>query len=152
MDDIVMTPETLVLLADGRRARGLLEARRGAALAEAAAWAMEISDAERITPRDRPPRSFDRVGQGRHAMEAGADPHEDEERRFLLRVAQKLTAAAQAKAFDHLVIAAAPRALGILRAALPDKTRAMVQFEIAKDIVDEDAAAVAKRLADLRMP
>lgn len=149
---MIQDGRTLVLLADGRRARGYVEPRRGAKLAEAAEWALQISEEELIAPQDRAPRSFDRVGAGRHAMDGGAVPHEEEERRFLARVAQRLAAATQAKTFDHLVIAAPPRALGILREALPDKTRALIRFEIAKDIVDEDAGAVAKRLADLRIP
>ena len=47
------------LVADGRRARLLTEARRGAALEEA--WSIEISPDEMYDPQDRPPRGFDRV-------------------------------------------------------------------------------------------
>jgi protein required for attachment to host cells len=98
------------LVADGRRARLLTEARRGAALEEA--WSIEIGPDDLYDPQDRPPRSFDRVGAGRHAMDKGRDLHEAEEEKFLKRVADRVGEGERKKQFDHLVIAAPPRALG----------------------------------------
>src|SRR5262245_42774493 len=105
------------LVADGRRARLLTEARRGAALEEA--WSIEISADAMYDPRDRPPRGFDRVGSGRHAMDKGRNLHEAEEEKFLKRVADRVGDGEKHKQFVHLVIAAPPRALGLLRSLLP---------------------------------
>src|SRR5215470_3294630 len=106
---------TWILLADGRRARLLVEQHRGGELLEPSDWVMKISEDELYDLQDRPPRAFDRVGPGRHAMDRGFDPHEDEERKFLHRVASRLAEAARTGQFHHLVLAAPPRALGALR-------------------------------------
>ncbi|UPT63684.1 MAG: host attachment protein [Hyphomonadaceae bacterium JAD_PAG50586_4] len=96
-----------MLVADGRRARVLVEQRRGATLEEN--WSMEIGEEDLYDPQDRPPRSFDSVGPGRHGMER-RDLHEAEEENFLKRVADRIGEAEKQKAFDHLVIAAPARA------------------------------------------
>lgn len=140
---------TFILLADGRRARALVEERRGAQLNAPADWELEISEDDLYEPQDRPPRSFDRNGAGRHAMER-VDLHEAEEKKFLTRVAARVAQAAARKEFDHLVIAAPPRALGLLRDALPERVRALVALEAPKDLLAEDAARVRERLKDLR--
>jgi protein required for attachment to host cells len=127
----------------------MVEARRGAHLAEPGDWNMSIGADERYDIQDRPPRAHDRFGPGRHAMDQGQSLHEQEEERFLKRVAQRLEEAEARKEFDHLVIAAPPRALGILRAALAAPVKARIRAEADKDIVDEDAATLRARLTEL---
>ncbi|MFN3465453.1 MAG: host attachment protein [Terricaulis sp.] len=138
-----------MLVADGRRARVLVEQRRGATLEEPAEWVMEISQEDLYDPQDRPPRSFDRVGQGRHAMDGGRSLHEAEEEKFLKRVADRLGEAEKHRAFDHLVIAAPPRALGLLRNLLPPGAKARIRADLSKDLVDEPAAKLRERLTEL---
>ncbi len=135
------------LVADGRRARLLVEQRRGAALVEA--WKTEIGPDDLYDPQDRPPRSFDRVGAGRHAMDGGRNLHEVEEEKFLKRVADRISEGEKHKAFDHLVIAAPPRALGLLRGALPVGAQSRIRAEAAKDLVDEDVTKLRERLTEL---
>lgn len=138
-----------MLVADGRRARVLVEQRRGSTLEEPAEWVMEISQEDLYDPQDRPPRSFDRVGQGRHAMDGGRSLHEAEEEKFLKRVADRLGEAEKHRAFDHLVIAAPPRALGLLRNLLPPGAKARIRADLSKDLVDEPAAKLRERLTEL---
>ncbi|MGE0532219.1 MAG: host attachment protein [Hyphomonadaceae bacterium] len=138
-----------MLVADGRRARVLVEQRRGATLEEPAEWVMEISQEDLYDPQDRPPRSFDRVGQGRHAMDGGRSLHEAEEEKFLKRVADRLGEAEKHRAFDHLVIAAPPRALGLLRNLLPPGAKARIRADLSKDLVDEPATKLRERLTEL---
>lgn len=140
---------TWFLLADGRRAKVLVEPRRGAALQARDDLAMEISADEMYEPQDRPPRSFDRVGAGRHAMDKGRTLHEQEESNFLKKVAKRICEAAKHKEFEHLVIAAPPRALGILRSDLPDTVQQRIRAQTAKDLLDEEAPKLRERLADL---
>lgn len=140
---------TWFLLADGRRARMVVEARRGAHLAELDDWKMSIGAGELYDIQDRPPRAHDRFGPSRHAMDQGRNLHEQEEERFLHRVAQRLEVSEARMEFDHLVIAAPPRALGILRAALAAPVKARIRAETDKDIVDEAAAALRVRLTEL---
>ena len=47
-----------MLVADGRRARLLIERRRGATLEEPQDWNMEIGGDDLYEPQDRPPRAL----------------------------------------------------------------------------------------------
>lgn len=143
---------TWFLLADGRRAKLFVEPRRGADLQARQDWTLEISEDELYDPQDRPPRSFDRAGAGRHAMDKGRSLHEQEEENFLKRLAERVSAAAKQQNFDHLVLAAPPRALGALRRQLPDSVRARIRAETDKDILDEDSTRLRQRLEELLRP
>jgi len=146
--DMLQTGTAWMLVADGRRARVLVEQRRGAALEEPADWVMEIGPDELYDAQDRPPRSFDRVGAGRHAMDKGRSLHEQEEEKFLKRVADRLGEAEKHNAFDHLVIAAPPRALGLLRNLLPAGAKSRIVADISKDLLDEPAPKLRERLTE----
>ena len=135
------------LVADGRRAKVLIEPRRGADLQQS--WAMEIGEADLYDVQDRPPRSFDSVGARRHAMDGGRNLHEAEEEKFLKRVADRVTEAERRNDFDHLVVAAPPRALGLLRSLLSEAAQARVRAETPKDLLDEDAPQLRERLTEL---
>lgn len=137
------------LVADGRRARLLVEQRRGVALEEPAEWAMAIGPDELYEVQDRPPRSFDRVGAGRHAMDKGRSLHEQEEEKFLKRVADRVSDAERHNQFDHLVIAAPPRALGLLRTLLTPGAAARIRADLSKDLLDEPATKLRDRLTEL---
>lgn len=137
------------LLADGRRARLWEEPVRGADLIQHNDWTMEISEDDLYEPQDRPPRAHDSFGPHRHAMDGGRSLHEAEEEKFLKRVADRVSEAHKRGNFEHLVIAAPPRALGLLRNALPDAVKTKVKAETAKDLIDEDARALKTRLKDL---
>lgn len=138
---------TWLLVADGRRARVLIEQRRGAQLTED--WTLEIGPEELYNIQDRPPRSFDRVGAGRHAMDGGRNLHEAEEEKFLKRVANRVAQAHKRKLFAHLAIAAPPRALGLLRGYLPASVQASIRAELAKDLFNETAPVLRERLQEM---
>ena len=109
---------------------------------------MEIGDDDLYDAQDRPPRSFDSVGPGRHGMET-RDLHEAEEENFLKRVAERVGDAEKQKAFDHLVIAAPPRALGLLRNLLSRNAQSRIRAEAAKDLLDEETPKLRERLTEL---
>lgn len=135
------------LIADGRRARLLLETQRGADLQEV--WMMQLKEEDRRDPSDRPPRSYDRIGEHRHAMDAAPGPHEQEEQNFLRRVAERLNAAEQNGEFDHLAIAAPAHALGLLRAFLATRVTKRIRATATKDIVSEATPQLRSRLTDM---
>lgn len=146
---MILDGETWFLLADGRRARLLVQQRRGATLQARDDWTMEISEDELYEIQDRPPRSFDRVGAGRHAMDKGRNLHEVEEEKFLKRVALRIVEAQKQKQFHNLVIAAPPRALGTLRAELPAAVHAQIRAEAPKDFIGEAPDQLRDRLNEL---
>jgi protein required for attachment to host cells len=82
-------------------------------------------------------------------MDKGRSLHEQEEHNFLKRIASKITDAEKHNGFEHLVIAAPPRALGMLRELLPESVRNRIRAEASKDVVDESTSQLRERLTDL---
>lgn len=82
-------------------------------------------------------------------MDRDRNLHEAEEEKFLKRLADRVSEAQKRGSFEHLVIAAPPRALGFLRSVLPDAVKAKVRAETANDLVDEDGRALKVRLREL---
>ncbi len=95
---------------------------------------------------DAPGRSFQSVGTARSAMEQ-TDWHSQGERRFLEKLAARLDAAVQAGETKSLVIAAPPRALGVLRQAYTHGVRSALVAEIDKDLVKMPLHEIEKHLA-----
>ena len=95
---------------------------------------------------DQPGRSINSVGSARSAMEQ-TDFHDQDERRFLEKLAARLDSAVQAGEAKSVVIAAPPRALGALRQAYTAKLRAAVAAEIDKDLVRMPLHEIEKHLA-----
>jgi protein required for attachment to host cells len=95
---------------------------------------------------DRPGRSFQSVGHARSAVEQ-TDWHEQEEQRFLVKLAARLDKAVQSGETKSLVLVAPPRAIGILRGALTQHVRKALRAEIEKDYVKMPVDEITRHLA-----
>ncbi len=131
-----MPKPTWVLIADGARARVLAQEKPFEQLRPA--FEQEEFTGSRAQTKDivsdRPGRSFDSGGQGRHAMEPPTDPQRYAKFAFARELAARLEEAAHAGRFARLVLVAAPKTLGDLRELLPDPVRTKVVAEIDKDL------------------
>ncbi|WP_290647907.1 host attachment protein [Aquisalimonas sp.] len=83
---------------------------------------------------DRPGRSFDTSGKGRHAMGKRHSPSEQEAIRFAHTVGDQLAKQHYEGAFERLVLTAPPHFLGLLRDALPAAVTESIVMEIDKDL------------------
>ncbi len=83
---------------------------------------------------DAPGRTFDRGGQGRHAMERPSDPQRNNQQMFAREIADYIDKAAGRSAFDRLIIVAAPQMLGELRQSLSNAAKTKVTGELPKDL------------------
>jgi protein required for attachment to host cells len=83
---------------------------------------------------DKPGRSFDSHGAGRHALGKEHDEAETVAQAFAHKLAAHLDNARANNAFDKLVLVAEPRFLGMLRAALSAPTAARVSADVEKDL------------------
>ncbi len=111
--------KTWILIADGARARILLNEGPGKGLKPALDHEFATVHAPtRELGSDRPGRVHDRFGPGRHAMEPPADWHEYEKQTFAAEIARLLEEEAQKGSFDRLVVVAPPKTLGELRRTL----------------------------------
>ena len=95
---------------------------------------------------DKPGRSISSVGSARSAMEQ-TDWHEQEEERFLGRLAERLDKAVLAGEVEDLILIAPPEAIGTLRKAISPHVREAIHAEIEKDYVKMPLHEIEKHLA-----
>lgn len=136
---------TWILIADGARARVLEHKGPGKGLNEVPNLTFaddHLRSGDIMT--DRPGRSFASSSQGRSAMQPPTDPADKRETDFVIGLAKMLDKKLQDKAFDRLIIAAAPRAMGDLRKALTPQLQAVVTAELDKDLTQIPNPDVAK--------
>ena len=93
-----------------------------------------------------PGRAFSSVGSGRSSV-TQTDWHDESERAFLERLAERLHAAVVAEQVKGLVVVAAPRALGVLRQAYSPHVKAVLRGEVHKDFVKLPVHEIEKHLA-----
>src|SRR5262245_44155210 len=95
---------------------------------------------------DAPGRSINSIDGRRSAMEQ-TDWHDQEEQRFLQRLAGHLEAEVNAGKAKALIMVAPPRALGVLRQAYSPNLRNALRAEIDKDFVRMPVHVIEKHLA-----
>src|SRR5262252_1644572 len=128
---------TWILIADGAHARILQNAGPGKGLQ--ALDGDHAATHELMT--DRTGRAFSSTGPARSAIEPHSDPHRQLKRNFVHRLADALGDGWRDRAYDRLVLVAAPSALGDLRAALSPEVRTAVVAEDPKDLTKTPDAA-----------
>lgn len=142
--------KTWIVVANGTTARALENDGVGKGLTPLPAFEMSVgSPPTRDLGSDRPGRVHDRFGPGRHAMEPKADWHRQDKAAFARAVAERIAGAVQAGEFDRLVLVAPPTAMGDLRAALDDRTRAKIIGEITKDLTHSPNADVERHVGEV---
>jgi len=93
---------------------------------------------------DRPGRSFDSFGSGRHAMGHKRSGREEDLLRFAGEIADRIDRLLASGEFKHLVLIAEPRFLGYLRDKLSDPAADAVVLEAAKNLVKLGVADIRK--------
>lgn len=138
---------TWILIADGTQARVLENTGPGKGLATVKGldWSIEPLQSQDINS-DRPGRGFSSAGSARSAMEPKTDPAQHREAEFVRSVADVLDRKARDGAFDRLVIAAAPLALGNLRKVMSDHVKKTIVAELDKDLTNLPTPNIDKHL------
>lgn len=141
---------TWVVVCDGARARIFANHGRGTGLAQIeSADDAEARASTKELGADRPGRTHDSFGEGRHAMAPRADWHRFAKEHFAKEMAAIVNSAAVEGEFDGVVLIAPPRVLGDLRQALNDQASARVAGEIGKDLTQVAVQDLEPYLADL---
>lgn len=83
---------------------------------------------------DKPGRTFNSMGNGRSAVEQ-PDWHDQQEQRFLAKLAARLDKAVLGGETPSLVVVAPPRAIGMLRRAFTTHVQQAIRAEVEKDYV-----------------
>ncbi len=141
---------TWIVVADGARARFLVNEGPGRGLSEALP---EKTGAPLRPTReygtDRPGRVFESADGARHAMEPRVDWHRFEKQRFARSVARVIDRGANDRSFDRLILIAPPKTLGDLRAVLGHASRDAVHGELAKDLTKVSIHDLPAHLKDV---
>jgi len=123
---------TWVLVSDGRQARVIEVAGKGR-VEFLGGYGAELARNHDIAA-DRPGRTFDRSGPGRHAMEPRHDAHRLSKRNFLKQMAERLDRSCRNGDFTDLVVIAPPAALGDLRSAFSKRIQSALVQEHAREL------------------
>jgi protein required for attachment to host cells len=86
------------------------------------------------------------VGRGSHSAVAQTDWHEQDERNFIRTIAERINRAVRDGETKAVIIAAPPRALGVLRPLLSAATTAALRGALDKDYVNLPVYEIEKRL------
>ena len=136
-----------ILVADGARARLF-------ALGKGAPRMVEIADfvnPEARTPGHElnqapPPRVHDRIGEGRHAIEARTSPKQKAASQFAATLASHLEHAWAGRRFSGLVLVAPPRFLGALNAVVGARLAGTVRLRVPKNLTRSSADEIREML------
>ncbi len=138
-----------VLVADSSRARLFEAAGAMAALEERTDLVMpsaRLQEQELVS--DRPGRTFDSFGEGRHAMEPPTAAKDIASGRFAAEIAALLESERQRGTYTRLVLVAPPAFLGQLRGALSDSVSALISAELDKHLVQLAPEAIRGHLPE----
>ena len=137
-----------VVVADQSKARIFTVAdRRGALQAVVELEHPAAREREQDLTSDRPGRSFDSQGRGRHAMGSTVEPGKQEAIRFARQVTDYVQAAHNEGDCNRLLLVAGSPMLGLLRENLK-KSSGMDITEIEKNLGQYDALEIRKHLPE----
>jgi protein required for attachment to host cells len=137
-----------IVVADQGRARFFTTAGpRGPLMEVGALEHAEGREHPRDLTSDRPGRSFDSAGNGRHAMSSPVDPKRQEAIRFAKRIAEYLYEAHNEGRCDELLLVAGPEFLGLLREQLGDAREFRIR-ELEKNLGQYDAQEIRAHLPE----
>lgn len=141
---------TWILIANGARARVLLleGVGKGLKALPSMVFGQKPKKASDIMA-DRPGRTFDSSGAGRHSMAYPSEPERGRERAFAAMLTGALKEAYEEGEFERLVLVAPPQALGDLRETLSLDLTRILRGTLAKDLTRLPNDDVPKHLEDL---
>ena len=141
---------TWIVIADATRARIAVNDGPGSGVTPVPGLAFEGRNLPgREIMSDRPGRTFDSSGRGRHGKEPRTGPREVEALRFLHDLAERLDEGRKQERYDRLVIVAPPKALGQLRQQLSAGVRDRITGALDKDLTHVPDHQLAKHLGTL---
>ena len=103
---------------------------------------------EQNLTQDLPGRTFDRGGQGRHAMEDRSSPKVHEREVFAREISAFLEQGRNKHRFEKLILVAGAPFLGSIRSHLSKQTSGVVERCIEKDLSRKTAADIRNLLPE----
>jgi protein required for attachment to host cells len=145
---MILDGRTLILVADGGRARVFEEPRRGGPLHERPEWlaGLSVPHAAVAGPQGG---GHDRMGHASHAT-AGQTGRDKAEAGFMVLLSRRLQTLFREQDFDQLILIAAPKALGMLRRHLPASVKTKLAVSEPHDRLAASADTIHEVVRRLR--
>ena len=138
---------TWILVADKSHAKLYTMSGRASGLTLKQEWDHEASRKhEQELTSDLPGRTFDSMGDARHAMSQSVDPKDHEAELFAHELITEMDRGRVSNAFKHLSLVAPPEFLGLLRKECNSTLEQLVSDTVDKNLVFEDAETVRDHL------
>jgi protein required for attachment to host cells len=99
-------------------------------------------------PNDKPGRTFDSFGSGRHAIEPHTDIKDVERQHFAHEISHFLCESVNCDQYDELILIAPHKMLNFLFEALDKKTQLKVSHKVHKNITEFHPHDLRKYLSD----
>ncbi len=149
-------PNIWIVVADGARARFFTPSEDAKKLVSLRSADL-VAPQSRVRPRelksDKPGRTYSSSRSGvRHAFEPPHDYHKLEKHHFAQILADALDTACEKQEFDGFILVAPRRSLGELRGLMSKRVQRRLRLEVPKDLTNETAAGLWKRLSSLVQP
>ena len=142
--------DTLIVVAESSRAKIYLMKNRTNPLTELANLVHTASRLhERELVSDRPGRTFNSRGSGRHAKSPPTATKRQEAMNFAKEVSAYIEDGKTRLGYDRLVLMAPPGFLGLLRKSLSDSTRQLIFREIDKNLVNADETSIRQYVTEM---
>lgn len=142
-----ITPDCLIVVADGQNANFLQNRDSGDGLRLGSVYEMTLAnEASRALGTDRPGHMQLGASTRKGSYEQ-ADLHQENERRFLKQVAAKAQELFRSGAYRRVALLAEPRALGILRQEIGPVLAGACLLEMARDYTKTALPDLEKVLA-----
>lgn len=139
--------ETWIVVADSTRARIFTPTRQGQALERVKELCHPSSRThERELTTDRPGRTFDSEGPGRHAMSQNVSPKEHEAWKLCKELANEIETARAQGRIDRVALVAAPSFLGELRKTLNEQTARLIIYALDKNLAHMNDKQIVEHL------
>jgi len=97
---------------------------------------------------DRPGRTFDSHGQGRHIKESPSDPKREAKFQFAQNISDCLHKELSENKFDRLIVIAPPLMLGDLRKMFSKQLCSRIIGEIHKDLTHSDSENIIDHIKE----
>ena len=95
---------------------------------------------------DKPGRSFDIGGRGRHHVGTLQEVDTQELMRFAKELSQKLVKLSEAGELKKIYLVASPKFLGVLNKNLDPKIQSLIEGKVDKDLTSEPPDAIRQHL------
>jgi len=106
-----------------------------------------IADLDEV--HEKPGRTHDSMGSGRHAIEPHTDRREVEKKDFAAKILENLSQDSKQNQFERLILISDPKMLGLINNNLDKNLIAKVQKSFSKNLAEMEISEIEKAVLEM---